>query len=544
MFGIDFNKTFRGGGAKKEEEEETIADQEEQKQCDTKNEKTEEEEDEEEEERSAFGEDGDENNDIDKDSEEEQEEDIHKLLEDMEIPDFSMSDDNQDLSREENEPVAPLKDDKPAWGKVDWKKRLLREEVFSKRYKPSKDETKELNEMANHLGLAPATGIIGMGKRASMQIGMGTQVTDNMHKLFYGGHSILLKRGGPLKWKKSEDETVNVGLLLLTEGFVLTYRKFSKLNPLEKRYETCQLWTAVDYCGKVNKLTFCIQLNDGQRFELEIMEEETDDVKTRMKALERIFIEHAMHESSDVTETMGWQYQLIRTPGYSAAVMGNAEILGKPKNLNKLDKYKEYAPLHYAVQQETPDEKVIQVLLKKGADPNFPDGEGRSAMYYGTYNMTEIKIKLLLLSTHTHFHPMSIASFYYLPAERNRLTHIQRILEGKGGRASKLAEMEERGELFGSAEQAQHNTERRRERDRTVKENEQAVKDQKAAEANAKAESAQSEMGKNMSALIERGEKIEQLDEKTQKLENEAKTFGGLAKQLKEQAKNKKWYQL
>lgn len=122
-------------------------------------------------------------------------------------------------------------------------------------------------------------------------------------------------------------------------------------------------------------------------------------------------------------------------------------------------------------------------------------------------------------------------------AERNRLTAIQGILEEHGGEASKLADMEERGALFGSAEHANQQTEKRRGL-------EQAIKDQKAAEAAAKAESVQNQMNKNMSALQERGEKIEQLDQKTQDLENEAKTFKDLAGKLKEQVKNKKWYQL
>jgi chromosome segregation ATPase len=130
-------------------------------------------------------------------------------------------------------------------------------------------------------------------------------------------------------------------------------------------------------------------------------------------------------------------------------------------------------------------------------------------------------------------------------AERNELPEeIMEILKGGGGRKSKLAEMEMRGELFSGVEGANEKAEERRERDRVVKENEQAMKDKKAAEATAKAEGAQNEMSKAMSALIERGEKIEQMDQKTKDLEAEAKTFGDLASRLKDEVKNKKWYQL
>jgi hypothetical protein len=117
------------------------------------------------------------------------------------------------------------------------------------------------------------------------------------------------------------------------------------------------------------------------------------------------------------------------------------------------------------------------------------------------------------------------------------LTDIQTILEENGGTASKLADMEERGALFGSAEEANRKTEKRHEL-------EQAITDQKAEEATAKAETAQAQMSKNMAALVERGEKIENLDQKTQELQDEAKTFKGLATQLKDQLKNKKWYQV
>lgn len=106
-----------------------------------------------------------------------------------------------------------------------------------------------------------------------------------------------------------------------------------------------------------------------------------------------------------------------------------------------------------------------------------------------------------------------------------------------GGKKSKLAETELRGELFSRVESSNIKVEQRRERERSIK-------DKKAAEAHAKAEGAQSEMSKAMSALVERGQKIEQLDNKTKDLEAEAKTYGDLAARLKNEVKGKKWYQL
>ena len=130
-------------------------------------------------------------------------------------------------------------------------------------------------------------------------------------------------------------------------------------------------------------------------------------------------------------------------------------------------------------------------------------------------------------------------------AERNELPEeVINILQSGGGEKSKLAEVEMRGELFSGVETANYNSGERRKRERILKENEQATKDLKAAEAQAKAEGAQNEMGKAMSALIHRGEQITQMDQKTKDLEAEAKTFGDLAARLKDEVKNKKWYQL
>jgi hypothetical protein len=328
----------------------------------------------------------DDNNNDDENLEEEEEEDVMKLLDGMDIPDFDMSVDLDDDWKGEDE-LAESTDPKVKRPfepeSIDWKERLTRDEVFSKHYHPSREETLELNGMADHLGLAPSTGFFGMGKRMSMQIGMGAQVTEDMHALFYGGSSILLKHG-PVQW-----EGKACALLLLTDGFVLTYSNFNANNILEKRYETCQLWTSVDFCETFNPMTFCIQLQkNGERYEFKPFEEEGDNVDTWMKALEGVLIHHAMHRATQFTETLGWQYQRIRRPAFTAAVTGNLDVLGElepPTTINRLDSYNHYAPLHYAVLQETPNANVIQALLQAGADPNLADADGRSAMYYGTY---------------------------------------------------------------------------------------------------------------------------------------------------------------
>jgi Synaptobrevin len=142
---------------------------------------------------------------------------------------------------------------------------------------------------------------------------------------------------------------------------------------------------------------------------------------------------------------------------------------------------------------------------------------------------------------------MQLGSYNSLdcPAERHQLSEaIVEALASTGGKRSRLAETELRGELFSRVFGSNVKNEQRRERERIAKEQELAAKDIKAAEVLDKAESAQSEMSKAMAALVERGEKIERLDNKTKDLEAKAKNFGDLAAQLKNEVMGKKWYQL
>ena len=363
--------------------------------------------------------------------------DVHKLLDNIKIED-DMDDFDIDSMPMINEGTVAAID----FTKIDWDKRLKREEIYSKRYKTSKEETAELQALADVLGIsAPnTTGSLFQGLRTSVSVAIGIESTDDtetMNKLLFSGHSILLKchcRGQDVTTKQKKRLRLNdkqnnenhkfVELVLLTDGFILALPDYNRLNPLETRYESCHLWSQVDYCQKINKSKFVIQLlpttptsstsnvedDDGKkedakpdtptRYELEMVvldstdgdndknkrraskKDDDDDVKSWFKAIERIFIEHSMHTGRS-EDSLGWQYRLIRTSGYSAAVVGDPTIVGKPKNLNKLDTYNRMAPLHYVLQQEDPNVDVVKALLSKGADPNFVDEDGRSAMYYG-----------------------------------------------------------------------------------------------------------------------------------------------------------------
>ena len=446
--------------------------------------------------------------------------DVDALLASLEIPDFDISLDLEDKKDEE----VPVK--RALWEVVDWKERIGREEVFSKLYRPKRSELEELDALAKSLGIARPSGFF-------RSIGITSKETQNIQQLLSGDHSILLS-----VLHVACDGT-KFDLLLLTDGFILKNQSVNYFNPLEKRYETCQLWKDVNYIEQVNHFEILIQIVDSSRkYELSSADEHST-LKTIYQCLERVIIFNELFDStSDRTGTLGWQYLRVRKPAFTAAVTNDPRVLdGKHQivscGINDLDAYNKHAPLHYAVLQAECSLDVIRALLNAGATPNLEDGDGKSAMYYGTYQTDKVELIPWL------------TLYLYSVAERHELSiEIIEALASAGGKKSRLAETELRGELFSRVEGSNFKSEQRRERERTAKENEQAMKDQKAAEAHEKAEAAQSEMSKAMTALIERGQKIELLDQKTKDLEAEARTFGDLAARLKNEVVGKKWYQL
>ena len=427
-------------------------------------------------------EDKDENENESENEDEEEEEDVHKILRDIEIPDFNLSVDSIDDDKNNCDDHS-----------IDYENQLQREEVFSKRYHPRKSEEKELYDISSRLGVSTS----------SIRL---TTCSNTLHELLFGDHSIVLKKG-PINFNDQ-----NCELFLLTDGFISVYQNINIYNPLESKYDTCHFWSDIEFIKVAYHGTLLIKMQTGESYNL-IGVSDGEDMKSWLRVIEHIVTLHAIHDTTPKksssttrrTDVLGWQYILIHQPGYTAAVSGDFKLMGNPnpKILNQLDEYNQSSPLHYALQYEPCSAIVVDSLLRMGADPNLLDGEGRSAMYY---------------------------------AQRNELSDIEEILKDSGGRTSKLAEMEVRGELFAGVDQADKNTERRREI-------EQAVKDNKATEAAAKSQSAQSQMSQNMTAMIERGEKISEMDDKARQLNEEAQNYGKLASQLKDQMKNKKWYQ-
>lgn len=316
----------------------------------------------------------------------EDEEDIDTMLANLEIPDFDLPLDNPShAGADDDDDEKESSTTTEIFDSVDWQKRMRRDEVYSKRYRPSSGEAKELETVALALGLSSSSDFLAVMAKS---MGLASKITENLHELFYGKHSILLSVVR-VEWEGNDCE-----LLLLTDGFVLKYAAYNSFNPMGKRYETCHLWTEVDYCERLNPVSIAIQVKDAGnsgRYELEATEKKGgESLGTIFKQLERVITQHALIcGPSSGTETLGWQHQRIHSPGFTAAVTGNIKLLGKPSEsqINEPDVYNHFTPLHYAVQQDECDIDVIKALLRAGADPNLPDDDGRSAMYYGKNNV-------------------------------------------------------------------------------------------------------------------------------------------------------------
>ena len=356
---------------KEEKEEEVESESEEQPEAEEEEPEPDEEEPEEEDEEDETEATGTEQ---EEEEEEEEEEDYDQMLENLDFDaSFNMSDDedeDDDKSKDEDDEEPVVEEEQT--GEIDWlaipyNKRLRRDEVFSKRYKPSKREKKELKKIASDIGV---NNIL-------------QSKSESVETLLFGDHSILLKRG-PMTLNKSEVE-----LLVFTDGFLISYKKVNKFNPLAKRYEHCHLWSDVEYCESSIADMVVIQLLTGERIRLEIPSYEKDNVTTWMNCFENVIIEYALHNNDDVDndilESLGWQYRLIHKAGFSAAVTGKLGLIGKSLGtyVNQLDKYNQFAPLHYALQQEDCNVDVVKALLNAGANPNLEDADGRSPMYYG-----------------------------------------------------------------------------------------------------------------------------------------------------------------
>jgi hypothetical protein len=109
-----------------------------------------------------------------------------------------------------------------------------------------------------------------------------------------------------------------------------------------------------------------------------------------LEALRRVVVQAHDSAGTNLKEMggLGWQYRVVYVPFFTEAVTGNPvkkeKILAGSTghiDLNALDSFNSYAPLHYATRAN--HVRTMRFLLEAGADVHVGDGYGRTPMYYG-----------------------------------------------------------------------------------------------------------------------------------------------------------------
>lgn len=428
-----------------------------------------------------------------------------------------------------------------------WAQRLEREEVFSSRYRLSVAEEQELQDLEVELGLRPKPGLSrfwGRGKssmnrlteaqKAAWQRIARPSSTDDPQQLQQP--SFILKRGTcwlqpnpvSIEGETAMAEQRECQVVLLTRGWALAFSTDSTsaatttttatYPPDTYQFYNGWTWNEVEFVQPTQR-GFAITLEKFSSIKESSNPREQQQQRRRqftfscanlqqrqdwMDAFYTILVQYHTNNTSSPSRssnhyTLGWQYQYVYRPGFTLAVTNRVtpdlEALDRSnaKQLNIIDDYHGYAPLHYAVKcHHVP--AIVSLLQHR------PD----------------IQVDVLDADGHT---PLYLAVQDELP------TSTRQLLLDHGARP--VLDVGPRGELFGKVAATEQILE---ERQREKQQQQQQAK------------AAQAEIANNMKLLQHRGEQINELNDKASDLNQGAADFASMAKQLKAAAQKKKWY--
>jgi len=441
-----------------------------------------------------------------------------------------------------------------------------RNEVFSKHYKPSEMESKEIGKLVDDLQVKNAlTGMLlktSSPTALSQLFNLGEQLQPKYDPANCNNNNIIMKRGtvrvtvGSKTEELTGTDDVRI-LVLMTHGFVVSKQPpstmkfgFGSFSPLveqahffEKVIWIKDVWQLEvtssqekhplsdnddlkendnsekkeDDPSNVSKYAFSIHV-EGQKDDMRFNCKSLEEKHSWLEAWERLLIQcrrsvsSATSATEDNSSTMkkGWQYELVQASLYTAAVTGQ-DFSGPYhlKQVNVLDQYNRLAPLHYAVIHN--QIHIIHHLVDTcNANVEVTDKDGRTPMYY---------------------------------AERDEMKDAIEVLKGCGAEASDVFQREQHGALVEGARQLERIREEKIARTELMKgaainKSDNSIVSQSNNHQSA-AKSARSQMHEAMAGIRDRGKKIEELDEKTDELQENTQEFKSLASQIRSKLEKK-----
>jgi len=213
-----------------------------------------------------------------------------------------------------------------------WNARLARIEVYSKHYKPTRNESEEIDTLEKWLGIPDARQ--SRNKTVIVQQWMQLHPSSALAASQNSPVSIVLKRG-PVAWNAHQD----CELILLTRGFVLARRVFQYIP----RFQVGELWTNVErvmptgmtsfaiVCGAMKTLEFqCPTVADQQAWmnalRVVVLQSYTHSAAIGLSPLQQRAVSSSEDDIHSDPFSEGWQYRLVQTPWFSEAVTGHVRL--------------------------------------------------------------------------------------------------------------------------------------------------------------------------------------------------------------------------
>lgn len=357
---------------------------------------------------------------------------------------------------------------------------LDRDEIFSRKYRPTQAESTTLQEIGTQLGLIAKQSSF-LKSSSSLLASFRGSINKDIKKaapsddwLEFAENCVLVHRSQG-EVVVSDDKRVPCELLVLNRGLAIVPTSnnppilipWAELQQIRAEASDCSIQT------KTEK-SYTVYYSD-----------DPGSVPSLSHILETCVWRYHEQEQWEC----GWQYRFVYKRGFTEAVEDKVVTMSDEASISTIpDEFQGYTPLHYAVKCRSIDAARSLVKLQS---VDAVDSNNHTALYW---------------------------------AVREEYSEIADLLRENGAKSVAT----DRGELFQHVEQVTQDMEQYK----------QEAEVQKQAELEAR-----SEMQNNLQLIQERGEKIAQMGETATALQDGATDYAKQAKQLKAtlQQRNNRW---